>query len=244
MAAGQSWSSIPDSVSRWVRGSTICVASGALLLLGCSEGGEVPPEQPHEELPPFVDPTALRLPFLVDEHFVPNGCFGDNNCQGEVIDINSRACVDRPASAQGLCRRYRYDPMVATDPGYAGFLGILFQDVGPMGEQDIGLVPGVKVEAGAKRVVFWAAVAKGAAPVLVHFRAGGANNWDGVMDETLPYHDTFGVPLDVTVTPELTQYQIDVSSVTYDTVVSPFGWAIKSTSGDPIDLFIDDVRWE
>jgi len=65
--------------------------------------------------------------------------------------------------------------------------------------------------------------------VLVNFRSGGANNWEGVTDPSLPYKDDFGVPLPVTLDSEFQQLEIDLSGVTYDTVVSPFGWAIEST---------------
>jgi hypothetical protein len=197
----------------------------------------VPPDKTVEPLPPTVDPTVLRLPFLVDDYFVPNGCFGDNTCQGTVIDINSRACVERPASAQSVCRRYTYTPLAAGQPGYEGFLGIHFQDVGPNGEAGIGQVRGLKVEAGAKRLVFWAAVSKGSTPV--YFKAGG------IVDPALPYRDDFELEIFPMLTPELTQFEIDLSGVTYDEVVSPFGWAIESNgSTEPIELFVDDVRWE
>lgn len=203
----------------------------------------MPPERGDETPPEEVDPERLRLPFLVDDYFVPNGCFGDDNCQGGVIDIDDRACGDRPASAQGSCRRYEYRPLSADAPGYQGYLGILFQDVAPDGENGIGRVPGLPVEPGAKRVVFWARVGSGS--VDVAFRAGGANNWEGMTDDELPYKDDFGVPWDVTLTTELQRIEIDLTDVTYDTVVSPFGWAIVSEGRtDPIELYIDDPRWE
>lgn len=185
----------------------------------------------------------LRLPFLVDDYFVPNGCFGDGNCQGEVIDIDSRGCQGLPAGVQSVCRLYTYRPLAEGAPGYQGFLGILFQDVGPLGESDIGRVPGLPVEPGAKRVVFWAKVGSGS--VKVAFRAGGANNWEGETDPALPYKDDFGVPRDVTLSKDYEQVTIDLSGATYQNVVSPFGWAIESSgSTEPIQLFIADLRWE
>jgi hypothetical protein len=213
------------------------------LLLGCSSGGHAPEAAQDEGPPGGVDATALRLPFLVDDYFVPNGCFGDADCQGEVISINSRACSERPPSAQGACRLYTYDPLAADEPGYQGYLGILFQDVAPSDEEGIGLVPPVKIEPGARRVVFWAYVGTGM--VMVHFRAGGANNWEGNRDPSLPYSDSFGVPLSVMLTTTPEQLEIDLTEVTYTEVVSPFGWAIESEGAtDPIELYIDDVRWE
>jgi hypothetical protein len=202
-----------------------------------------------EATPPVVDPEMLRLPFLVDDYFVPNGCFGDANCQREVIDINSRACLDRPATSQSVCRRYSYTPLPDTDPEYQGFLGVLFQDVGPLGEDDIGRVPGLPVEPGARRVTFWAWLGPGQEQV-VSFRAGGANNWEGNTDPSLPYADGFGVPLDVTLSDQLTQLEIDLSGVAYEDVVSPFGWAIEAppavgtSAPSTIELYIDDLRWE
>ena len=188
------------------------------------------------------DPDFVRLPFLVDTYYVPSGCFGDANCQGAVLDIDSRACRDRLPSAQSVCRRYTYTPLAADAPGYQGFLGILFQDVGP-GEVDIGKVPGLPIEPGAKRVTFLAAV--GAGSVEVAFRAGGANNWEGRTDPALPYKDDFGVGKDVVLDTKFQAVEIDLSGVTYEDVVSPFGWAIESNGRtDAIELFIDDLRWE
>ncbi len=185
----------------------------------------------------------MHVPFLVDDYFVPNGCFGDADCGGDVISINSRACLDRPATAQGVCRLYTYSPLAEGAPGYKGFLGILFQDVGPLGEGDIGKVPGLAVQPGAQRVVFWAWVGSGSAEV--HFRAGGANNWENVTDPSLPYRDTFGVPKDATLTKDFQKISIDLSGVTYSDVVSPFGWAITAQGrSEPFELYIADIRWE
>jgi hypothetical protein len=186
---------------------------------------------------------VLRLPFLVDDYFVPNGCFGDADCAGGVIDINSRACTDRMPSVQGVCRRYRYAPLAPGDAGYQGYLGILFQDAGPPGGEGLGMVPPRRIEPGAQRVVFWAKVGSGS--VLVHFRSGGDNNWEGVTDPALPYADTFGVPQDATLDASFQRVVIDLSTTSYSDVVSPFGWAIESEAHpEAIDLYIDDVRWE
>jgi len=180
---------------------------------------------------------------LVEDHFVPNGCFGDANCSPEVVTIDGHGCDDKTPSIQGVCRRYTYKPLVEGTPGHLGYLGVLFQDVAPNGENDIGRVPGVPVQAGAKRVVFWSKVESGS--VLVHFRAGGANNWEGQTDPALPYKDDFGVPLDATLTPEFQQLSIDLGDVSYEDVVSPFGWAIV-TKGSTTEIAMDiaDVRWE
>jgi len=213
------------------------------VLAGCSSGGELPKAVPDDGPPPAYDPNVLRLPFLVDDYFVPNGCFGDGNCQGDVIDIDSRGCQDRPAGVQSVCRLYTYRPLAEGAPGYQGFLGILFQDVGPTGQSDIGRVPGLPVQPGAKRAVFWAKVGSGS--VKVAFRSGGANNWEGETDPALPYKDDFGVPRDVTLSKDYEQISIDLSGATYENVVSPFGWAIESAgTTEPIQLFIADLRWE
>lgn len=242
MAAGQSSSSILDSVWRWVRVSIIYAASGsALTLAGCSSGGELPQDVLDKGPPDEPAPGVIRLPFLVDDHFVPNGCFGDSLCQGDVITIDSRGCQDVPATVQGNCRLFTYKPSAVGTPNHEDYLGILFQDVGPGGEGRIGRVPPLRVQAGAKRSVFWAKV--GAGPVQVAFRAGGANNWEGNSDAKLPYKDSFGVPGDVTLTETFQQIVIDLSGVTYDEVVSPFGWALVGPT-EPVDLYVADVRWE
>jgi hypothetical protein len=175
---------------------------------------------------------------------VPNGCFGDADCGGGVIAMNNRrACDDRPARPQSVCWRFTYDPLAEGEPGYEGYLGILFQGVGPGGEDDIGKVAGLPVAPGATRAVFWAKV--GAGSVEVAFRAGGANNWEGNTDPALPYKDDFGVPADVVLGTEFRQIAIDLTGVSYTRVVSPFGWAIEAKGRtEPIELFIDDVRWE
>ncbi len=202
-----------------------------------------PDQGPPPATDPSVDPNVVHVPFLVDDYFVPNGCFGDGDCGGGVISINSRACLDRPASAQGVCRLYTYTPLAAGAPGFQGYLGILFQDVGAKSEGHIGRVPPLAVQPGAKHSVFWAWVGSGS--VEVSFRAGGANNWEGKTDASLPYRDTFGVPKDVTLTKDFQKITIDLADVTYGDVVSPFGWAI-TTHGrtEPIQLYIADVRWE
>jgi hypothetical protein len=243
VVAGQSWSSKPDSASRWRRDSTIYAAKlAAVVLLGCSSGGEVPGERqdivPGAELPEGM----LRLPFLVDDYFVPNGCFGDRDCQGGVLQTESVGCAEPDAPVQGACRTFVYSPLAEGTPGYQGYLGILFQDAVP-GNQSIGRVPPLPVQPGARRVVFWARVDSG--PVVVAFRAGGANNWEGRTDPSLPYRDSFGVPHDLPVTTEFTQIEIDLTEVEYEDVVSPFGWAIETRGRTaPIRLSIADVRWE
>jgi hypothetical protein len=191
-----------------------------------------------------LEPGVIRLPFLVDDYFVPNGCFGDGGCNDGVISIDSRGCEDPPATVQGVCRLYTYNPTAPGAPGHERYVGILFQDVGPAPryESRIGYVPPLPVQAGAKRSVFWAKV--GAGTLDVAFRAGGANNWDGETDPNLRYKDSFGVPGDVTLTSEYQQIVIDLSGVTYSGgVVSPFGWAIEDRT-EPVELYIADVRWE
>jgi len=186
-------------------------------------------------------PGVIRLPFLVDDYFVPNGCFGDQNCTADVITIDSYGCQDVPATVQSVCRVYTYKPSPVGAPGHLNYLGILFQDVGPDGESQIGKVPPLPVQPGAKRSVFWAKV--GVGEVKVAFRAGGANNWENKSDRTLPYRDTFGVPGDVTLTADFQRIVIDLSGVSYGDVVSPFGWAVVDAT-EQVDLYIADVRWE
>ncbi|MDF3068763.1 MAG: hypothetical protein K0R38_4364 [Polyangiaceae bacterium] len=213
-----------------------------MLLVGCSSGGELPPERPDQAPAAELPAGTVRLPFLVDDYFVPNGCFGDGDCQGGVLQLENAGCAEPDARVQGSCRVFVYSPLAAGTPGYRGYLGILFQDAAN-GDQSIGRVAPLRVQTGARRVVFWAKVDTGS--VEVAFRAGGANNWEGETDPSLPYKDEFGVPMDVTVTTELTQIEIDLTEIEYERVVSPFGWAIVTRGRTaPIRLSIADVRWE
>jgi hypothetical protein len=229
---------------RWIRASTICALS-ALALWGCSSGGQLPESQPDVG-PLDVDPDQLRLPFLVEDYFVPNGCFGDANCSSAVLTVDARSCSEQ-RSSQGVCRRYSYRPLEEGAEGYKGFLGILFQAPDP-NSVEIGRVPGKRIAPGARRVVFSARVEGD--PVVVEFRSGGANNWEGTTDTSLPYKDDFGRPKAVTLTQAFQPIQIDLTGITYDSVVSPFGWAIVTKEGpnlgmtDPVDMDIADVRWE
>lgn len=239
---------------RWERASTIfAVELAALLLVGCSSGGELPPERQDIAPPGGLPEGTLRLPFLVDDYFVPNGCFGDGyvvkggvaervDCEGGVLRLESVGCAESDAPLQGSCRTFVYSPLAEGAPGYYGYLGILYQR-GDSGYTKIGEVPPRPVQPGARRVTFWAKVDTGS--VVVAFRAGGANNWDGQTDPRLPYKDVFGVPNDLPVTTEFQQVQIDLAGVEYEEVVSPFGWAIETRGRTaPIRLSIADVRWE
>jgi hypothetical protein len=90
---------------------------------------------------------------------------------------------------------------------------------------------------------FWAALGSGTREVS--FRAGGANNWEGETDPSLPYKDDFATGKDVVVDTEFQFIEIELADATYEDVVSPFGWAIDSNGRtDTIELFIDDLRWE
>jgi hypothetical protein len=198
---------------------------------------------------PPAEPTGsgasneLKLPFLVDDYFVPNGCFGDADCAGDVITIDSHGCDDLPASVQSVCRVFTYTPLPGDDPGWQGYLGILFQDVGEGGESTIGKVPPLPIQPGAKRVVFWAKLRSG--NLKVGFRVGGANNWNDVINTSLPYRDTFGIEKVVELGNAYQQIEIDLSDTTYKDVVSPFGWSITSKGRtEPIALYIADLRWE
>ena len=179
------------------------------------------------------------MPFLVEDYFVPSGCFGDSVCKVGVLAIDRHACDEQEATVQGVCRVYTYTPSLTGEDRY---LGILFQR-GDTREGEIGKVPGLPVQPGAKRLVFFAKV--GAGKHEVDFRAGGANNWDGKTNPALPYKDSFGVPLNVTLGTRYEQLVIDLTEAAYTEVVSPFGFSIPATAqNEPVSLYISDVRWE
>jgi hypothetical protein len=161
---------------------------------------------------------ATTIPFAVDDVYAASGYMGDGE-NGAITD--DTLCADpRPGNKSGLCHRF------TIVPGSLGWAGVFWQ----YPEFNWGDGPGFDVPPGASRVRFYA--------------------WGGKGDETLKFlvgiseADGFGLesqPISLTTTP--TQYEIDLSTVTYSQVVGGFGWV----AGDLVDttsFFLDDIRWE
>lgn len=170
---------------------------------------------------------GLPLPFIVDDHFHPSGCYSDAGCP---VTIDT-ACEERAEGAQGQCYRFNY---VAGLP----FAGVFFQNVDASGAGNWGQAPGLLIVPGAREVSFYAAA--NAEGQVVKFKVGG------IRDETLEHADTLDVEAVVTLGKTLQRYVLSLEGQSYTEVLSAFSWHVERTSGDGGDILLtlDDVRWE
>ncbi len=160
---------------------------------------------------------GVRVPFAVDDYFIPSGYMGD----GEVGGIERvEACVQpRPGEGRGLCHNFTWTP------GGQGWAGVFWQ----FPEGSWGELPGLDIQAGATQVSLWAWGASGGEKVT--FMTG--------MDDIDGFH---AEAADVVLTTTPTQYFIDLAGVSYDDVTGGFGW-VADTATEPVSFFMDDVQW-
>jgi hypothetical protein len=179
-----------------------------------------------------------ELPFVVDRYFSLTGGIGDAAFVGAV---RGEALCDRerPSDAKGHCYHFEYTPRRPQVPGTASYAALYFQ----YPDGNWGSEPGLRVESGAKRAVFYAAGKEGGE--IVTFRAGG------IRDASLPCADAFSRELTVRLTRDFERYEIDLDGLSYDLVISPFSWKISEVlfsedqeDVEPIGFYLDDVRWE
>jgi hypothetical protein len=140
-------------------------------------------------------------------------------------------CEERAEGAQGQCYRFKF---VA---GQA-FAGVFFQNVDEIGGGNWGQAPGTLIVPGATAVSFYAAIEP--AGHSVRFKVGG------ISDETLAHADTLDIEFVATPGSTLEHFSIPLEGMTYDEVLSAFSWHIERPADqtDPIELIVDDVRWE
>lgn len=170
------------------------------------------------------EPSMIRLPFAVDDHYVAYGFMGTVEEGAVVSDPNK--CLGRLDGAQGDCHHYEYLGSTVVD-AWAGLYWLTTFD-------NWGQAPGHSIEAGVRRVSFSAASVPPGAPV--QFLVGG-------IESDLAYQDSFSRTYLPALTEEYTRHTIDLVGVEYEEgVLGAFGWVIRS--GDPYTLYIDDVRWE
>jgi hypothetical protein len=205
------------SVAFWITG---------WLVIGC--GSNQPTATPGDAAGPTVFP--LTLPMTVSDYFAPSGYMGDGASSTTAIVMDTATClVPRPANATGDCYRVTYTP------GSTGWGGVFWQ----YPANNWGAKPGKLSEAGATKVTFQAAGTKGGESVT--FQVGG------ISDVTLPYHDSFKVTQQETLTTALAPYPIDLSGKTYDAgVLGAFAWTVAAPSGSstPIVFYLDTILWE
>jgi len=202
--------------------------SVALLLWGCTSGGERPSDEGLGGAPAAGVETPLGLPFALTQYYVPTGFMGDG-VQGEALLLDTNCRLDSPPAVQGACFRFRYEPEKSKPVGWAG---LYFQSE----PDNWGSSPGHAIERGARRVSFTAASNR---DVWVKFLVGGIGT------ASTPYEDDFTQSADFEVTPIFREFEIDVSRVSYERVLGGFGFVVqKSAAGaGQLTLYLTDVVW-
>lgn len=193
-----------------------------LLSTACAEGGARPrPSDGASSLGGRPSAGEVQLPFVVDDHFIPAGPMGD--AIGS-IENQPNQCLARPAGAQGGC--YAFPVSVG---GALGWSGLYWLE----SPNQWGSEPGVAIQAGARKVRFFAASSE---PIQASFLVGG------IVDPAL-YPDGFTRKLDVELTRTLTEYEISLDGASYDDgVQGGFGWTVTPTKD--ITLYLDSIRWQ
>jgi hypothetical protein len=188
---------------------------------------------------PDIDPQPIQAPFTVSDYYVPSGFMGDASVLGRSVkpmDLSYEHCRPRPVGAHGDCYRFVYTPVPIADGG-VGWAGVYWQSPANNWGQDAPQ----KMQPNATRVAFFAA--GGAGDENAMFLAAGlsATDADGA---PLPYVDSFKAQQSVTLSAELTRYEIALpEGVGYDHVTGGFGFSLTAVGPAAQTLFLDDVRW-
>ena len=132
------------------------------------------------------------------------------------------ACTLMPHSG-ATCLRVAY----AKPDGWGG---VVWQD--PV--NDWGDAAGGKDLSGATRLSFWARGAAGGEKVKFGF---------GVIGADKPFHDSAKRDLEVTLTAEWREYDIDVAGADLTRVKTGFMWVVAG-QGQPLTFFLDDIGWQ
>jgi hypothetical protein len=143
-------------------------------------------------------------------------------------------CPMRAPGNIGKCSKFTYTPIVGSMNNWAG---VYWQSPA----NNWGDSPGHHIEAGATKLTFYAAGAKGGE--TVSFIAGGIMG--------AGYQDPPKVELSNQVlTTTMTQYSIDLTGYTYVSIIGGFGWTIEAKAlGDggfdttPITFYVDGIQW-
>jgi len=187
----------------------------ALLAPAC---GVSPAEPPHEPLP---------VPFVVSDHYSPDGFFGDGEKRG-ALDL-AKECPARAPNAQGDCYTITYKP------GIKRFAGIFWQHP----HNNWGFWPGHTIAPGATRITFQAKGARGGEAATV-----GA----GQKDTKNPHNDAFRLEeITVAMTDRWTTHEVPFRGETYQGASGVIGaFVLSMAAGDaegPIVIYLDDIRW-
>lgn len=218
------WLKLVQRASCGIAAAAVAVSAGCTpepVAMAAPDAGDTP-DTPHD--------GPQTLPFTVSDYFAPSGYMGDGATTPTALVVQTTDCKQpRPSTAAGDCYRVTYTPAAQR------WAGMYWQ----YPENNWGTSPGKLVETGASRVTFYAAGAIGGE--VLQFLAGGEN------DARLPYHDEFKAMTTITLTPVLTQYQIDIAGRTYESgVLGAFAWTFAAPEGSrtPLELYLDTIRWE
>jgi len=177
---------------------------------------------------------ASPLPLVVDTFYARSGFMGDGATPGAIV--LAADCPMRAPGGIGMCSKFTYNPIAA---GPLGWGGVYWQSPA----NNWGTMPGKHIEAGATKVTFYAAGAKGGE--VVTFLVGGI----GMGAD--PYQDPPSVKLaNQVLTTTMTAYSIDLTGFTYVSVIGGFGWTIEAPAVDagafdptPITFYVDGIQW-
>jgi hypothetical protein len=180
---------------------------------------------------PPLEP-AIPLPVVIDTYYAASGFMGDGATPNTIV--LGADCPMRAPGMIGKCSKFTYTPAAAG----VGWGGVYWQaPANNWGD----LAPGKHIEAGATKVTFYAAGAKGGE--VVTFIAGG------IMGTNYQDPPKMQLPNQV-LTTTMTQYSIDLTGYNYVSIIGGFGWTIEAKAlGDggfdstPITFYVDGIQW-
>jgi hypothetical protein len=185
-----------------------------LLLLALPACGVSPAQPPAEPIP---------VPFVVSDHYSPDGFFGDGEVRGQVDLVKS--CPVRAPGAEGDCYTITYRP------GAKRFAGIFWQHP----HNNWGDRPGHRVAPGATRIT-----------LQVRGPAGQVIGIGGGQQDSRPFHDDFQLEeVTVPLTDAWTPREVPFHGAGYGSgVIGAFLVTMKAGDSDaPLVFYLDDIRW-
>ena len=168
-----------------------------------------------------ADNEAAPLPPIESQdHFIPSGWMADWRSP-EVT--TTRPCDAQKAPCFENCSRYIYTPHNETPRGWAG---MYWQYPSGNWGTELGKVLG----AGATHVRFtaWSGHDTQSVKIVI-----GLGDNDPIQAEA-----TF------ILTTEPTEYEIELPTTNYDTMITPFGWTASPNAQTPLDISFAGIRWE
>ena len=171
-----------------------------------------------------ADTADAKLPVAVDDLFAASGYEGEGITPNVITEATN--CPQRAGDKKGKCHTFTWQP--ENTAGELGWAGVVWQFPANNWGTQVGQTA---IPKGAQSISFWAWGKNGGEQV--QFLGG------------LPGFDSFNVSTSViglTTTP--TQYSINLSKVSYSTVISGFGWVNNVHGSGPVVIYIDDIEWK